>query len=101
MAFFYLKVKKIHVPKMLFLFFAKTLPAIFFGAGEFLSNLKPNSQRSLGPIYTLPFPGGVMGNFFEKNHRLIPNWVFEIMKNISHACVSLMKETGVSDGSID
>jgi hypothetical protein len=38
--------------------------AIFFAGGEFLSTLKPISQRSLGPMPTFPFPGGVMGNIF-------------------------------------
>ncbi len=64
---FNFKSRKIHVPKKLFLFFAKILPAIFFGGGEFSSTLKPNSERSLGPRPTFPFIGDVMGNIFWEN----------------------------------
>jgi hypothetical protein len=63
---FYLNtvVENTHVPKTLFLFFAIFSPAIFFCGSEFLSTVKPNSQRSLGPMSTFPFPGGVIGNIF-------------------------------------
>jgi hypothetical protein len=45
--FLALKVENRHVPKKLFLFFVKILPAIFFGIGEFSPILKPDSTRSL------------------------------------------------------
>ncbi len=66
------KVEKIHVPKKLFLFFAEILLAIFFGGGEFSSTLKPNSERSLNPRPTFPFPGDVMGNIFWENSSESP-----------------------------
>jgi hypothetical protein len=50
----------------LFLFFAEISPAIFFGGDEFSLTLKPNFQRSLGPMPTFPFPGGVGEHFFRK-----------------------------------
>ncbi len=60
---FKLKVEKIHVPKKLFLFSAEISPA-----------LKPNSERSLGPRPTFPFPGDVMGNIFWENSSESPDY---------------------------
>ncbi len=68
------KVEKTYVPKKLFLFFSEISPAIFFGGGEFLPILKPNSERSLGPRPTFPFPGGVLGNIFWENSSGSPNF---------------------------
>ncbi len=71
---FDLKSRKNSCPKKLFLFFAKISPAIFFGGGEFLPTLTPNSERSLGPWPTFSFPGGVMGNIFRENSSGSPNF---------------------------
>ena len=63
-----------HVPKKLFLFFVKILPAIFFGIGEFSPILKPDSTRSLWPLPIFPFLGGVMGKQLGENSSGIPNF---------------------------
>ena len=71
---FNLKSRKYSCPKKLVFIFAEILPAIFFGGGEFSSTLKANSERSLGPRPTFPFPGGVMGNIFWENSSGSPNF---------------------------
>ncbi len=61
---FNLKSRKNSCPKKVVFIFCQISPAIFFGGGEFSPTLKPNSERSLGPRPTFPFPGGVKGNIF-------------------------------------
>jgi hypothetical protein len=50
-------------PKKVVFIFCRNFAGDFFGGGEFSATLKPNSERSLGPRPTFPFPGDVMGNF--------------------------------------
>ncbi len=70
-------------PKSCFYFLPKFRQQFFCGGGgEFLSTLKPNSERSLGPRPTFPFPGGVMGNIFEKIHQKAPILLPEMV----HGC---------------
>ncbi len=57
---FNLKNRKNSCPKKVVFIFCRN----FFGSGEFSTTLKQNSERSLGPGPTFPFPGGVMGNIF-------------------------------------
>ncbi len=71
---FNLKSRKNSCPKKVVFIFCRILPAVFFGGGEFLPTLKPNSERSLGPSPTFPFPGGVMGNIFWENSSGSPNF---------------------------
>ncbi len=56
--FSYKSGKKSCPKKVILIFFQN------FATGEFFWTLKLNSQRSLDPMPTFPFPGGVMGNIF-------------------------------------
>ncbi len=71
---FNLKSKKDWCPKKVVFIFCQNFAGDFFWRREFLSNLKPNSQRSLGPIYTFSFPGGVMGNIFWEKSSASPDF---------------------------
>jgi hypothetical protein len=73
-----MKVEK-YSPKKVILIFFEISPAIFFAGGKFFSTLKPNSQRSLGPMPTFPFPGGVMGSIFLENHQQAPTQLREVV----------------------
>jgi hypothetical protein len=68
------KVENKHVPKKLFLFFCQNLPAIFFSGGEFLPNLKADSERFLEPLPIFIFLGGVMGKIFGGKSSASPNF---------------------------
>ncbi len=52
---------KIIMFQKFFYYFFLISPAIYFGNTKFLLTLKTDSRRSLGPLPTFPFPGGVMG----------------------------------------
>ncbi len=91
-----LKSRKDSCPEKLVLFFAEISPAIFFGGSEFLSTLKPNSERSLGPRPTFPFPGYVIGNIFWENSSESPNYAprdVPRVQKIKCVLVSLQKST--------
>jgi hypothetical protein len=60
--------------KSSFYFLPKFYWRFLFGGGKFSSTLKPNSERSLGPRPTFPFPDGVMGNIFWENSSGSPDF---------------------------
>ncbi len=60
---FAFKVENNYDPKSWFYFF-QNFAGNLFGGDNFSPALKPDFERSRGPLTSIPFPDGVMGNNF-------------------------------------
>ncbi len=93
---FKLKSNKDSCPKKVVFIFCQNFAGDFFWRRRIFVTLKPNSERSLGPRPTFPFPGGVMGNIFWENSSESPDYAprdVPRVQKIKHVSVSLQKST--------
>jgi hypothetical protein len=63
-----------HVPKSSFYFLSKFRRQGIFADGEFSPTLNQVSKRTLYPLPTVPFPGGVIGKKFRRKSSASPNF---------------------------
>jgi hypothetical protein len=93
---FKLKSRKDSCPKKVVFIFCRNFAGDFFRRRRIFVDLKPNSERSLGPRPTFPFPGDVMGNIFWENSSESPDYAprdVPRVQKIKRVSVSLQKST--------